>query len=91
MTKSELIDAIAADAEIERAQAAAALESFTKHVGDTLAGGGKISLIGFGTFSIAERNAREGRNPQTGAKIQISAKKVTRFKAGNALDSKVNG
>jgi DNA-binding protein HU-beta len=90
MTKSELIDAIAADAEITKVQAAAALESFSKNVGDTLASGGKISLLGFGTFSVAERNAREGRNPQTGAKIQIAAKKVARFKAGSALDNKVN-
>ena len=90
MTKSELIDAMAADAGINKAQAKAALESFTKNVGDSLANGEKITLIGFGTFSISERNAREGRNPQTGAKIQIAAKKIARFKAGADLDSKVN-
>ena len=90
MNKAELIDAIAADAGITKAQAKKALDSFTDNVGNTLKKGDRISLVGFGTFSISKRNARSGRNPQTGAAIQIKAKNVAKFKAGSELDSKVN-
>jgi DNA-binding protein HU-beta len=90
MNKSELIDAIAADAGITKAAAKLALESFLKNVGTTLKDGKKISLVGFGSWSVSERAAREGRNPQTGKTIKIAAKKVVKFKAGAELESSVN-
>jgi len=90
MNKSELIDAIAADAGITKAAAKLALESFLKNVGTTLKDGKKISLVGFGSWSVSERAARDGRNPQTGKTIKIAAKKVVKFKAGAELESAVN-
>src|SRR5690606_25956136 len=87
MNKTQLIDAIAGDAGISKAAAKSALESFLKNVGETLTKGDKISLVGFGSWSIAER---EGRNPQTGKTIKIAAKKVVKFKAGADLDGAVN-
>ena len=85
MNKSELIDAMAADAGISKAAAKAALESLIGSVGKTLKGGGRVSLVGFGSWSVSKRAARDGRNPQTGATIQISASKSVGFKAGKAL------
>ena len=90
MNKAELIDAMAADAGISKAQAKSALDSVTANVGKALKGGGRVSLVGFGTFSVSRRNARTGRNPQTGATIQIAAKNVAKFKAGSELDKKLN-
>ena len=90
MNKADLIDAMAQAAGIKKTEAKEALDAFTTGVSDTLAAGGRISLVGFGSFSISERAAREGRNPQTGAKIQIAAKKIVKFKAGNELNEKVN-
>lgn len=90
MNKSELIDAIASDSGITKAQAKLALESFLSNVTDTLKDGGKVSLIGFGSFSTSERSAREGVNPQTGKKMKIAAKTVARFKAGSKLAEAVN-
>lgn len=90
MNKSELIDAIASDSGITKAQAKLALESFLANVTDTLKDGGKVSLIGFGSFSTSERSAREGVNPQTGKKMKIAAKTVARFKAGSRLAEAVN-
>ena len=90
MNKSELIDAMAGDAGISKAAAKAALESLIGCVGSTLKGGGRVSLVGFGSWSVSKRAAREGRNPQTGATIQISAKNVVKFKAGADLSSSVN-
>ena len=90
MNKSELIDAIAADAGITKAAAKLALESFLGNVGGTLKKGGRVSLVGFGSFSVAKRAARLGRNPQTGKEIKIAAKKVVKFKAGTELASNVN-
>ena len=90
MNKAQLIDAMAADAGISKAQAKSALDSFTNNVGSTLTGGGRVSLVGFGSFSVSERAARDGRNPQTGAVIKIAAKKVVKFKAGSDLQSSVN-
>lgn len=90
MNKTELIDAMAADAGITKAAAKKALESFLGNVEGTLKGGGKISLVGFGSWSVSERSAREGRNPQTGETIKISAKKVVKFKAGAELSDAVN-
>ena len=72
MNKSDLIDAMAADAGISKAAAKSALESFMGSVTSTLKGGGKVALVGFGTFSVSARSARTGRNPQTGAEIQIA-------------------
>jgi len=90
MNKSELIDAIAADAGISKGAAKAALESFLSNVGNTLKGGGRVSLVGFGSWSVSDRAAREGRNPQTGKTISIAAKKVVKFKAGAELEGGVN-
>ncbi|MDR2222997.1 MAG: HU family DNA-binding protein [Flavobacteriaceae bacterium] len=90
MNKTELIDAIAKDAEISKVAAKKALESFLANVEKTLAKGDKISLIGFGSWSVSDRAAREGRNPQTGKTIKIAAKKMVKFKAGSELDAAVN-
>ncbi len=90
MNKAELIDAIAGDANLSKADAKRALEAVTSNVTKALKGGNKVALIGFGTFSISARAARTGRNPQTGATIQIKAKKVAKFKAGAALAKAVN-
>ena len=85
MNKGELVDAIAADAGLSKADAGKALNSFVSNVTGSLKKGNSVQLIGFGTFSISNRAARAGRNPQTGATIQIKAKKVAKFKAGKAL------
>ena len=90
MNKSDLIDAMAADAGISKVAAKAALESFTGNVTKSLKGGNKVSLVGWGTFSVSRRAARNGRNPQTGATIKIAAKNVAKFKAGAGLSSAVN-
>jgi len=89
MNKAELIAKISQDADITKAQANAAIDSFTQTVTKTLKGGGKVTLVGFGTFSVTKRAARNGRNPQTGAVIKIKAKKVPKFKAGKDLSAKV--
>ncbi len=89
MNKSELIAKMADDAGITKTQANAALDAFTGAVAKTLKGGGKVTLVGFGTFSVSKRAARNGRNPQTGATIKIKAKKVARFKPGKELSSKI--
>lgn len=90
MNKTELIDKIAAGAEITKAQAKAALEATTNALKEPLIAGDKIQLVGFGTFSINERPAREGINPATKEKIQIAAKKVAKFKAGAELADAIN-
>ncbi len=90
MNKTELIDAIAKDAEISKVAAKKALESFLSNIETTLAKGDKISLVGFGSWSVSERAAREGRNPQTGKTIKIAAKNVVKFKAGSELENAVN-
>ncbi len=82
MNKTELIDKIAAGAGITKAQAKSALEATTDALKAALIAGDKIQLVGFGTFSVNERPAREGINPATKEKIQIAAKKVAKFKAG---------
>lgn len=89
MNKAELIDAMAEDAGISKADAKKALDSFTGNVSKSLAKGNRVSLVGFGTFSTTERSAREGRNPQTGKKIQIPAKTVAKFKAGSELNDQL--
>lgn len=90
MNKSELIDAMAADAGISKAAAKKALDSFTSNVTGSLSKGEKISLVGFGTFSTSERSARNGINPQTKKTIKIAAKTVAKFKAGSELSAAVD-
>ncbi|OOE99169.1 nucleoid-associated protein HU-beta [Salinivibrio sp. IB643] len=90
MNKSELIDHIAESADISKASAGRALDAFVDSVSDTLKSGDQVALVGFGTFSVRERAARKGRNPQTGAEIEIAAAKVPGFKAGKALKDAVN-
>ncbi|HVU84788.1 MAG TPA: HU family DNA-binding protein [Puia sp.] len=89
MNKAELIAKIADDAGITKTQANSSLDSFVEAVTKTLKGGGKVTLVGFGTFSVSKRAARNGRNPQTGAVIKIKAKKVAKFKAGKELSAKL--
>ncbi|MBS9402476.1 HU family DNA-binding protein [Halomonas sp. TRM85114] len=90
MNKSELIEAIAASADIPKAAATRALDAMVDSVTDSLKKGDSVSLVGFGTFTVKERAARTGRNPQTGQPIEISAAKVPSFKAGKALKDSVN-
>ncbi len=90
MNKSDLIEAMAADAGISKAAAGKALDSMMTNVKSTLKKGDKISLVGFGSFSVGQRAARDGRNPQTGATIKIPARTVVKFKAGTELKDAVN-
>ncbi|HXI02068.1 MAG TPA: HU family DNA-binding protein [Candidatus Saccharimonadales bacterium] len=90
MNKAELINLIADEADITKAQATAAIGAFVDGVTNSLKKGARVTLVGFGTFSTSKRKARTGRNPQTGEAIKIKAKKVVRFKAGKELDTKVN-
>jgi DNA-binding protein HU-beta len=89
MNKAELIAKIADDAGITKTQANATIDSFVAAVTKTLKSGNKVTLVGFGTFSVTKRAARNGRNPQSGAVIKIKAKKVAKFKAGKTLASKI--
>ena len=89
MNKAELISKISEDAGITKTQANATLDSFVAAVTKTLKGNGKVTLVGFGTFSVSKRAARNGRNPQTGEVIKIKAKKVAKFKAGKELSGKL--
>ncbi len=90
MNKTELIDAIAAAADLPKASAGRALDAVVDSITDALKKGDQVSLVGFGTFSVKHRAGREGRNPQTGATIQIPAANVPGFKAGKALKDAVN-
>ena len=89
MNKADLIAKLADDAGITNTQANAAVESCVEAVTKTLKSGNKVTLVGFGTFSVTKRAARNGRNPQTGAVIKIKAKKVAKFKAGKELSAKI--
>jgi len=89
MTKAELVAKMAKDADISKAAAGKALDSMIDGVKKTLKKGNKVSLVGFGTFSISKRKARTGRNPQTGATIKIAARKVPKFSAGKAFKDAV--
>jgi DNA-binding protein HU-beta len=89
MTKAELVAKIASESGIIKSQAEKALDGFVSAVSGALSGGDKITLVGFGTFSVGERSQREGRNPRTGEKIKIPATKVIKFKAGKTLSEKV--
>ena len=90
MNKSQLIDKIADGADISKAAAGRALDAFIDAVGEALKEGDQVALVGFGTFAVRERAARSGRNPQTGATIEIAAGKVPAFNAGKALKDAVN-
>jgi DNA-binding protein HU-beta len=90
MNKSELIESIAKEAKLSKADAEKALNAFTNQATKALKSGDTITLIGFGTFSVTKRAARNGRNPQTGKAIKIAAKKVAKFKAGSELKKTVN-
>ncbi len=85
MTKAELVERMAKGAKITKRSAEAALDSFTTCVRDSLKRGKRVSLVGFGTFAVGRRAARNGRNPQTGETIKIKASKVAKFRAGKAL------
>jgi DNA-binding protein HU-beta len=89
MTKAELIASIGKEAKISKASTEKALNAFTNTVMKALKKGDKLALTGFGTFSVAKRRARTGRNPQTGREIKIPATRVAKFKAGNLLKSAV--
>lgn len=91
MNKAELVEAIATKAGITKTQANEALDGFTETVIKTLKKGDKVTLVGFGTFSVSERSARNGRNPQTGEVIKIKARKVPRFKPGKEFSTKIGG
>jgi len=90
MNKGELVDAIANDAGISKSQAQEAVDSFVENVKGSLRAGNKVTLVGFGTFSSSHRDARRGRNPQTGQPIRIPPKKVAKFTAGKALKDAIN-
>jgi DNA-binding protein HU-beta len=90
MNKSELIDAIASDSGLSKADAGRALDGFTSAITNALKGGDSISMVGFGTFAVKRREARAGRNPRTGETIQIKASNNPSFKAGKALKDAVN-
>ena len=90
MNKSELIDLIAEDAGLSKADAAKALDAGLNGITSALSKNDSVTLVGFGTFSVGERSARTGRNPQTGATIQIKDSKTPKFKAGKALKDAVN-
>ncbi|GHT16707.1 DNA-binding protein HU-beta [Bacteroidia bacterium] len=85
MNKAELVDAIAKKAELTKVDAKKALDAFTEVVAKSLKKSDKVALVGFGTFSVATRKARTGRNPRTGEEIKIKAKKVAKFKASSEL------
>lgn len=90
MNKGELINQIAQDANLTKAQATDALNSYIEATAKSLKAGDKLTLVGFGTFSVSERSARKGRNPQTGKEINIPARKVVKFKAGKDLTDSIN-
>ena len=90
MTKTELINAVAEKAELTKADAGKAVSAVFEAIKDSLVAGEKVQVVGFGTFEVRERAAREGKNPATGEKIQIAATKVPAFKAGKALKDMMN-
>ena len=91
MTKTELVAEISKATNISKKDTEATIKAFTDVVGKELKKGGKVQLIGFGTFEVAKRAARKGRNPQTGKEIKIAASKSPKFKAGAGLKNLVNG
>jgi len=89
MTKADLVEKLAKDADISKAAAVKALDSFIEAVIKTVKKGNKVALVGFGAFSVSKRKARTGRNPQTGATIKIAARKVPKFSAGKTFKDAV--
>lgn len=89
MNKAQLIDAMAGDAGLTKADAKKALDSFINATAGALKKGDRVALVGFGSFSVSKRSARTGRNPQTGKEIKIAAKNVVKFKAGSDLSGSV--
>lgn len=89
MTKSEFVDQVASEASLSKGDATKAVDAFIDVVTGTLRRGGEVSFTGFGKFSVADRGARQGVNPQTGERIHIAATRVPRFSAGSALKSAV--
>ena len=89
MNKAELIDAMASDAGLTKADAKKSLDAFIKTTTGALMSGDRVALVGFGSFSVSTRAARTGRNPQTGQELKIAAKKVVKFKAGAELSGSV--
>jgi len=89
MNKAQLVDAMSKNADLTKADAKKALDAFITATSSALKGGDRVALVGFGSFSISKRNARTGRNPQTGKEIQIPAKNVVKFKAGSDLSQNV--
>ena len=90
MNKAELVDAVAEGADLSKAAAGRAVDSLLDAIGDALKNGDQVSIVGFGTFTVRDRAARTGRNPQTGQPIDIPAAKIPAFKAGKALKDAVN-
>ena len=91
MTKSEFVDQVAAESGLSKGDASEAVDAMLLVIEETLKRGGEISFTGFGKFSVADRGARQGVNPQTGERIQISASRVPRFSAGSGLKKAVKG
>jgi DNA-binding protein HU-beta len=91
VTKSEFVDQVASESGLSKGDATKAVDTFIDVLTDTLKRGGEVSFTGFGKFSVADRGARQGVNPQTGERIQIAASRVPRFSAGSALKSAVKG
>lgn len=91
MNKAELVSAIAEEAQLTKVDAEKSLKGIVEALTDCLTAGDKVTLVGFGTFSVAERAARSGQNPQTGKKIEIAASTAPKFKAGNTLKALING
>ena len=91
MTKGEFVDQVASQSGLGKSEATKAVDAFLNVIEETLARGGEVSFTGFGKFTVAERGARQGVNPQTGERIQIAASKVPRFSAGSALKNAVKG
>jgi DNA-binding protein HU-beta len=89
MNKAQLVEAMATEAKMTKADAKRALDAFVNTTSKALKKGDRVALVGFGSFSISKRAARKGRNPQTGKEIKIAAKKVVKFKAGTELAGKV--
>ena len=89
MNKQELVDAIAAESELSKKDSKTALEAIIKSIGETLKKGDKVTLVGFGSFSVVGRAARTGRNPQTGKELQIPAKKTIKFSTGSELEESI--
>lgn len=90
MTKAEIIDKIASDADVSKSAAGKALESLTSSIVSSLNNGDKVTLVGFGTFSVSNRKARDGRNPRTGETIKIKASKAPKFSAGKSFKDALN-